>query len=166
MSLDPGHQPHLDSLQRLGIVLESERLVLVVDEHLPEPDDEDDLLPERDVLVMAMATVCKSLSDIVSRQILLLELAELVVLLDVLFVVEGVLDVENRVVVLQQTEKKLVLLVLDRVVADVEMDQVLILSLGEHTGELSESLGIDLAVPQPQLLDRTILVNHDTQLVN
>lgn len=50
---------------------------------------------------MAMATVCKSLSDIVSRQILLLELAELVVLLDVLFVVEGVLDVENRVVVLQ-----------------------------------------------------------------
>ena len=115
---------------------------------------------------MAMATVCKSLSDIVSRQILLLELAELVVLLDVLFVVEGVLDVENRVVVLQQTEKKLVLLVLDRVVADVEMDQVLILSLGEHTGELSESLGIDLAVPQPQLLDRTILVNHDTQLVN
>ena len=101
MSLDPGHQPHLDSLQRLGIVLESERLVLVVDEHLPEPDDEDDLLPERDVLVMAMATVCKSLSDIVSRQILLLELAELVVLLYILFVVEGVLDVENRVVVLQ-----------------------------------------------------------------
>ena len=46
------------------------------------------------------------------------------------------------------------------------MDQVLILSFSEHTSKLSESLGIDFAIPQSQLLDRAILINHHTQLVD
>ena len=116
--------------------------------------------------MVAMTTVSKSFSNIVCRQLLLLELSELVVLLDVLFIVESVLDVQNRVVVLQKTEQQFILLILNGIITDVEMDQVLILSLSEHTSKLSESLGIDFAIPQPQLLDRAVLVNHDTQLVN
>ena len=54
--------------------------------------------------MVAMTTVSKSFSNIVSRKLLLLEFSELVVLLYVLFVVESVLDVQDRVIVLQKTE--------------------------------------------------------------
>ena len=116
--------------------------------------------------MVAMTTVSKSFSNIMSRELLLLEFLELVVLLYVLFIIESVLNFLDCVVVLQKTEQQFVLLILNRVITNVEMDQVLILSLSEYTSKHSESLGIDFAIPQSQLLDRTILINHHTQLVD
>ena len=69
-------------------------------------------------------------------------------LIGVFLVVEGVLDVEQSLVVLEEAEEDLVLGVLDGVISDIERLQVLILCLGEGTSDYSQVACIDLAVPQ------------------
>ena len=84
--------------------------------------------------MMAMASVFESKSDIMGWQILGLQISELIEFVDVLFVVQGVFDVQQRMVVLQKTEKDFVLFVLDRIVADIEVDQMLVVWLSKDAG--------------------------------
>ena len=116
--LDPRHQLELDAFNGDGIVLESERLMLGVDEGLPEPGQNDDLLPEGDVRVVVMI-VTKLVVDLSSGKATLLELPELLEAVDVFFNVQCVVHIENSMVTLQQSEKNLVLLVLNWIVANV-----------------------------------------------
>ena len=84
--------------------------------------------------MMAMASVFESKSDIMGWQILGLQISELIEFVDVLFVVQGVFDVQQRMVVLQKAEKNFVLFVLDRIVADIEVDQMLVVWLSKDAG--------------------------------
>ena len=54
LSLHPRHHDRLHLPYRLRIVLEPERLMLVMDQALPAPDGEANLLPERDRMVMVL----------------------------------------------------------------------------------------------------------------
>ena len=65
---------------------------------------------------------------------------------------------------MEQAKKYLVLLVLNRVVTDVESDQVLILLLSQCTGKYTECVGRNLAVSDFQALNRIVLIDHYTEL--
>jgi len=71
------------------VVLEAESFVFIVNQGLPQPDGEADLLPEWDVMVVPMVilAVLYAVGDLQSRQTLLLQVFELVELLDILVVV-------------------------------------------------------------------------------
>ena len=65
---------------------------------------------------------------------------------------------------MEQAKKYLVLLVLNRVVTDVESDQVLIMLLSQCTGKYTECVGRNLAVSDFQALNRIVLIDHYTEL--
>ena len=54
LSFHPRHHDCLHLLDRLRVILEPERLMLIVDQALPAPDGETDLLPERHRSVMVL----------------------------------------------------------------------------------------------------------------
>ena len=51
------HDKLLDFLDLSCIILEPERFMFVMNERFPAPDREDDLLPERDVMMMMIMVV-------------------------------------------------------------------------------------------------------------
>ena len=80
----------------------------------------------------------------------------------IFLVIKCVLYLEQAVIVLQETEKYLILWVLNRVISDVQILQVLVLSLGQRICNSTQSLTIDVAVAQYQRFDGFIFINHFT----
>ena len=64
----------------------------------------------------------------------------------IFYIIKCVIYVEQSLIILQETEKHLILWVLDRVVSYVQMLQVLVLSLSQRICYETQSFSIDVAV--------------------
>ena len=102
------------------------------------------------------------LCDALRRETLVLHLLKLFKRMYIFLVIKCVLYLEQAVIVLQETEKHLILWVLNRVISDVQILQVLVLSLGQRICNSTQSFAVDIAVAQNQRFDGFILINHFT----
>ena len=100
------HEFIFNSFNRFSIVLKAESLVLVMDQGLPAPDWEADLLPARNMKVMVfMFILFKDSCYFVKWSALIIESSELCKRFNVCFFVEWIMDVENRIVVLEEPKQ-------------------------------------------------------------
>ena len=102
------------------------------------------------------------LCDALRRETLVLHLLKLFKRMYIFLVIKCVLYLEQAVIVLQESEKYLILWVLNRVISDVQILQVLVLSLGQRICNSTQSFAVDIAVAQNQRFDGFILINHFT----
>lgn len=107
----------LNLVEGLGIVLEAECLMLVMDERLPAPNAAEDLLPQGQVFitVVSLKPVLDLLNGLVPEGI------EGLQSLNILFISHAVLDVDDGPVLEQHGEKHLERLILNRVIAHIQM---------------------------------------------
>ena len=84
------------------------------------------------VVMMAVVIFFYKLSDALRRETLVLHLLKLFERMYIFLVIECILYLKQAVIILQETEKNLILWVLNRVISDVQILQVLVLSLGQR----------------------------------
>ena len=98
------------------------------------------------MMVVMVVLFLYYLRDLSCRETLILHLLELFKWMHIFYVIECVIYVEQGLIILQEAEKNLILWVLYRVISDVQMLQVLVLSLSQRICYDTQSFAIDITV--------------------